>query len=299
LPVRWVVLLMLAPGGIWFALRGGRRDPLFILLAFAGLYSAATVLFFICDRYRYPLWPAMAVLAGGGVWACAEALHRRRPREIAGLAAGMALMAAAALPNWAHARLPSFARDYLFRSMAGYEKGRFPEALDDIERSVALDPTDATALHHRGNVLFALGRVAEAGQAYEQALARGPGEAGIWNNLGAVRQALGQTDGALDALRRATECRPPSKKAFVGMAILQIRADRTAEAAATLDRLDLLDRTPDAAALALRSVIARRQGNASQADVLERQARALDAGATDWAIRQAEDSPDAKSGSQR
>ena len=37
LPVRWVVLLMLAPAGIWAAARSGNRDALFILLAYAFL----------------------------------------------------------------------------------------------------------------------------------------------------------------------------------------------------------------------------------------------------------------------
>src|SRR5260370_15384733 len=67
LPIRWVVLLALAPAGIWLAYRRGNRDALFILFAFAALYSAANIIFFICDRYRYPVWPAAAIFAGGGL----------------------------------------------------------------------------------------------------------------------------------------------------------------------------------------------------------------------------------------
>ncbi len=69
LPVRWVVLLMLAPAGIWAAAKWGNRDALFILLVYASLYSAANVAFFICDRYRYPVWPVMAAIGGGGLLA--------------------------------------------------------------------------------------------------------------------------------------------------------------------------------------------------------------------------------------
>ena len=162
LPVRWVVLLMLAPAGIWAAAKWGNRDALFILLVYASLYSAANVAFFICDRYRYPVWPVMAAIAGGGLLAFVETIRRRRWRGALCLAAGMALMASISLPNWFGAKLPSFARDYLFRSIAWYEKGHFPEALSDIDRSLALDPGDVTALHHRGNVLLALNRLEEA-----------------------------------------------------------------------------------------------------------------------------------------
>lgn len=287
LPVRWVVLFMLAPAGIWAASRRGNRGALFIVLTFIFLYSAANVLFFICDRYRYPVWPAMAVLAGGGLATCLETVAAHRWRTTLCLAASMALMAALSLPNWGRARLPSFARDFLFRSMACYEKGRYQEALSDADRSVALDPTDATAVHHRGNVLFALNRREEAQSAYGQALRLSPQEAGIWNNLGTTLEALGQTNGALQAFRRATECQPPSKTAFLGLALIQTRAGRLEEAADTLERLDKLEPRPNAAVLALRSVLARRRGDAPQADELERQAHALDPEAASWAIGRA------------
>ncbi len=286
LPVRWVVLLMLAPAGLWAAARWGNRDALFILLVYAGLYSAGNIAFFICDRYRYPVWPVMAVIAGGGLLAGLQAVRLRRVRAGAWILAGMALMAALSLPNWFGARLPSFARDYLFRSIAGYTRGHFPEALADIDRSIELDPADATAFHHRGNVLFALDRFAEAGAAYEQTLKLSPGEGGIWNNLGVTLEKLGRTNDALQAFHQATECKPPSKNAFLGMAFILVRGGLIDEAAATLDQLDKLDPAPGAASLAVRSVVARRRGNAAQADTLEQQARALDPGAAAWAIEQ-------------
>ena len=287
LPVRWVVLLMLAPVGIWAAARRGNRTGLFILVTFAILYSAANVLFFICDRYRYPVWPVMAVFAGGALFACLESIRHRNWRETFCLAASMAVMATLSLPNWGGAKLPSFARDFLFRSMAWYEKGRFQEALSDIDHSVALDPTDATALEHRGNVLFALNRLEEAREAYGQSLKLSPEEAGVWNNLGTTLESLGQTNQAFQVFLRATECHPPSKKAFLGMLFIQLRSDRLDEAANTLDQLDKLERGPTATALALRSVLARRRGDTHQADTLEQQARTLDPDTTAWAIGRA------------
>jgi tetratricopeptide (TPR) repeat protein len=287
LPVRWVVLLLLAPAGIWAAARSGNRDALFILLAYAFLYSAANVVFFVCDRYRYPVWPVMAAIGGGGLAAGIEMVRRRNPRGMACLVAGMVLMAALSLHNWFGAKLPSFARDFLFRSMAWYEKGHFQEALSDIDRSLELDPGDATALDHRGNVLAALNRLEEAREAYGAALIRSPDEAGIWNNLGATLAALGRPGEALPAFRKATECEPPSTKAFLGIAFLQIHSGRLDEAVATLDRLDRVERSADAAALATRSVLARLRGDAIRADALEQQARRLDADATAWAIERA------------
>ena len=203
------------------------------------------------------------------------------------LLAGMALLAALSLHNWFGAKLPSFARDYFFRSIAWYEKGRFEEALADINRSVELDPIETTALHHRGNVLFALNHFEEARKAYKQTLKFSPGEGGVWNNLGAALDELGRTDEALNALRHATECKPPSKNAFLGLAFIQFRSGRLDDAAATLDQIERLDGGADAAVLATRSALERRRGNAQQAEALEQQARRLDPNAAAWAIERA------------
>ena len=287
LPVRWVVLLMLAPAGIWAAAKCGNRGALLILVSYVLLYSAGNVAFFICDRYRYPIWPVMAVFAGGGLLAFVEAVRSRRWPGVMGLAASMALMASISLPNWFGARLPSFARDYLFRSIAWYEKGHFQEALADVNRSIALDPADVTALHHRGNVLLALNQFQEARQDYEQTLRITSDDGGVWNNYGIALDHLGQTNGAIQAFRRATECSPPSQSAFIGLAIAEIRAGRLDEAAGALAQLERLEQHPNAMVLALRSVLARRHGATGEADALEQQARALDPDAAAWAIARA------------
>ena len=291
LPVRWVVLLMLAPAGLWAAARFRNRDNLFILLVYATIYSAGNVAFFICDRYRYPVWPALAVLAGGGLLAGLEMIRQRRWRGLLSALACAGLMAAISLPNWFGAKLPNFAQDYYFRSSAWYEKRRFAEALEDINRSAELDSLNAGAQQHRGNVLFALNRMEEACRAYEQALKLIPGNSGVWNNLGATLEALGNTDAALAAYRRATECQPPSPLAFLGIAFIQIRAGQLADATATLEQLEKRQRTPRAATLATRSAIDRRRGDARRADALEQQARQLDPAAADWAIERAAKSP--------
>jgi Flp pilus assembly protein TadD len=287
LPVRWVVLLVLAPAGLWAAWKRGSRDALLVVAAYALLYSIGNIIFFICDRYRYPVWPAMAVFAGGGLVATFEILRQRRSGQIVCLLLSMALLATVSLHNWFGARLPTFARDYLFRSLAYYQKGHFEEALSDVQRSIALDPSDANALHHRANILFGLTRYELARQAYEQTLQLIPEEAGAWNNLGATLDLLGRRAEALAAFKRATECHPPSKNAFLGIAFLQIRLGNLPETARALDQLEGLDPQPDASVLATRSVLERRLGNSAKADELIQKARALDPDAAGWAIESA------------
>lgn len=287
LPVRWVVLLMLVPIGIWAGAKWGNRSALFIVLVYIVLYSAVNLLFYICDRYRYPVWPAMAVVSGGGLLAVFEAIRRRSWPKASWMLVVMALMALISLPNWFDVKLPSFARDYLFRSMAWYEKGHFQEALSDVNKSLQLDPNEVTAIHHRANVLLALNRLPEARQDYEQAVKRSPNEAVIWNDYGATLEGLGQTNEALQAYRRAMELSPPSKNAFLAAALLQIRLGRFNEATDILNQLEKLGSQPNAVALAIRSALARHGGDMQQADRLEQEARRLDADAAAWAFAHA------------
>ncbi|MEM6453934.1 MAG: hypothetical protein AAF772_02455, partial [Acidobacteriota bacterium] len=70
--VRWWLLLALAGAGVYALHHAARRDrgawraaagPL-VLIA---LHAAGVLLFFVNARYRLPLWPALAALAGVGL----------------------------------------------------------------------------------------------------------------------------------------------------------------------------------------------------------------------------------------
>lgn len=159
--------------------------------------------------------------------------------------------------------------------------------MSNVEESLKLDPNEVTAIHHRAVVLLALNRLPEARQAFEAALKRSPAEAVIWNDYGAALEAMGQTNDALGAYRRAMKIEPPSKNAFLATALLEIHLGHFNEATGALDLLAKDDPKPNALALALRSVIARRGGNVQQAEQLEEQASHLDAAATAWALAHA------------
>jgi len=80
---------------------GGRqiknRDSLFILLVYAGIYSAGNVAFFICDRYDIPSgppWRCWRRRPAGGL----EMIRQRRWRGLLCVLACAGLMAAISLP---------------------------------------------------------------------------------------------------------------------------------------------------------------------------------------------------------
>jgi tetratricopeptide (TPR) repeat protein len=215
-------------------------------------------------------------------------IRARKAPAISSALAVMAVLAALSLHNWFHARLPTFARDYFFKSLAEFDKGHFEPALADIDRSVSLDPTDVNAAVHQGNVLFALGRLDEARNAYERATKINPNEPSAWTNLGNVLDAQGKTDEALQAFSNAMHCTPPSRNAFLGTAYIQIRRGQLDAATKTLDELQAVTGGQNVLALAARSVIERRRGNIQAAGELEQQVNRLDSSAISWVLKQIE-----------
>ncbi len=231
-PVRWWLLFALAPIGAWFA--RDRRLLLWLCL-FIGLYAGGVVLFFVNSRYRVPLWPAMAVLAGGGLMALAGALRERRYRELAAVAVA-AVLALVSLVNWLGIPPDNHARDFFFRSIAQLEKGRLEEAADDARRSVELEPGDAAAHFQLGTVSLARQDGAAAVASFRRAAELEPREPRIWNNLGVALERLDRPGDAYQLYLRAIELTADYPPPLVNAALLELRAGRVDDAEAKVRR---------------------------------------------------------------
>ncbi|MGH9465198.1 MAG: hypothetical protein ACRD0X_06090, partial [Thermoanaerobaculia bacterium] len=130
LPVRWWLLLALAPlGAAWVRSRSpGPSRALLTCAVFLFLLALAILPFFVNSRYRLPLWPPLVALAGCGAVGLAEWLRERNRRRLVA-AFGTAIAGALlALVNWTGAPLPSPARDLFYRSLARLERGEVEPA---------------------------------------------------------------------------------------------------------------------------------------------------------------------------
>ncbi len=223
LPVRWWLLLALAPAGAWFAWRRGDRRILAFVVAHILLYSASIALFFVNSRFRIPIWPTMAILAGGGV-AWAWDFGRHPARERLALCSAALGMAALSLANWWRVPPDDYSRDYFFRSIANFEIGRPADAVADARRAVELDPANADIHFQLGNALFAADDFANARLSFLHVTGMEPAEPRAWNNLGATLEALDDHAGAYQAYLRALEVAPGHLSSLAGAAILEIRA---------------------------------------------------------------------------
>src|SRR5262249_19765943 len=111
-----------------------RRAGLRLLLFYAAFYALSVVVFFPTDRYRLPLVPVAALLAGRFLADGWDAL--RRPRVLAALLCGVVLFNLDAFnPGESYPEEEALNRAYALRT-----KGRAEEAREAYQQAIALNP---------------------------------------------------------------------------------------------------------------------------------------------------------------
>ena len=283
LPVRWFILLALAPIGVMLARRSGDKNILFLILSFLALYSTAIVLFLVNSRYRLALWPAMTVLAGGGVGMFWSALRSRDKGSLFLYSAIIIGISFFSIVNWPGIEPPSYARDYYFRSIARYQHNQLDKALDDIRESLRLDPEDYKALLHYGNILFALNRYPEAKDVYLKVSAHDPREGRAWNNLGAAYEALKDYKRAYRAYLTARRLDAGDKRSLQNLILLELRAGLLEKAAKKIALLEIIDKD-DVVNMSAKSFLENAQGHYDEGKSLELRAYAASPDTAAWAF---------------
>ncbi len=285
LPVRWWLLLSFAVLGFLYALRHGDRSSLFWVTAFLALHGLGVVLFFVNSRYRIPMWPAMAVLAAGGLLSLVETLKRRSLPDSAIAVATVAGLAAISGVNWLRVEPPTFARDHFFRSLASMQKGRLEEARADARASVAIDPVAPASRFHLGNVELAFGDDDLAYRHYRVAAHLSPDEPRILNNLGVVIERRNRPGLAYRQYLRALEVAGDYAPALVNAALLELRAGLFRRAAEKITRAEELG-LDSVLLLCARAFLERERGNLAVSQTLLEKARRADPGTTDRLVEE-------------
>ncbi|HEX3718199.1 MAG TPA: tetratricopeptide repeat protein [Verrucomicrobiae bacterium] len=195
----------LAVGWFWFV---GMLAPA-IGLVQVGIQSMA-------DRYSYMPMIGILIMV---IWGANEML---RPRWILASAAGLAILACAALTPiqvryWRDSdtlfqHAVAVTRDnYLAYNNLGYflsNRGETEKAMEYYTRSLQINPNYDEAHNNLGYALAQLGRFQEATNEYIKALSLNPGLTEAHNNLGNALGSLGLTDAAIHEYQVALQENP-------------------------------------------------------------------------------------------
>jgi len=166
-----------------------------VLVALAGL------------RYRMPLVPPLALLAGAGA---ALLFERARSREWRLLAASALVVALTLLASHIRRHRPShvFAEEWTLDGNAWMELGRPRDAERAMQQAREADPAAALPVEFLGRLRLAEGNAAAATPLFEESLRMDPDSRSAHFFLGQAREALGRWTGAISAYRAALEISP-------------------------------------------------------------------------------------------
>jgi tetratricopeptide (TPR) repeat protein len=111
-------------------------------------------------------------------------------------------------------------------------------ARTDLEKALALDPSDGVVQRRYGFLLASLGRLPEAIAAQKRATELDPLSNAAWENLGRYLIFNRDFAAAHKALSRALEIQPESAFSLYHLGTLQLLEGRAAEALATFSKID-------------------------------------------------------------
>ncbi|MEZ5291651.1 MAG: tetratricopeptide repeat protein [Vicinamibacterales bacterium] len=224
----------------------GARGRLAIWYAVAAALAASTVAFYVFARYRYPLVPLLAALAGAAL-ADVRGLAARCPtgRLAATAAAAAALAAVSFLPLLPVDQSRAIAETNL--GSAFYDDGRLEDAIARYRRAIEIAPGYAPAYNNLGVALRASGRTDEALAVYREGLTRNDDYPDLHYNLANALLAVNRSAEAAEHLRKAAAGRPDSAGAHNNLGLALAEQGKMAEAAAEFAGAVALDpKSPEA-----------------------------------------------------
>ena len=198
---------------------------IFILAGFASYWP-----FFAAERYRLAWFPAILLLAAGGLDAWLARIRAREWRAAGWALAGGIALAATLSVNWADYR-PAEADWHYFRGAAYMDAGTFEPAAQAFRRARQLRPAHARTLGSLGAALLQLGRNEEAALRLDEALQLAPDHPNYLALRGAALARAGRVAEAVPMFRAALRHHPDSADLLENLGLALQQPGRNQEAA--------------------------------------------------------------------
>jgi Flp pilus assembly protein TadD len=216
------IVLPLAAFGAWMT--RDRWRTLTILYALFAALVAATALFYIFARYRYPVVPLTLLCAGAGVVSLPE-LARRPSRAPAALGAS----ALAALVAYAPAGT-TYDTSFYNVALALDREGRPADAIPLLHQSVLVSPDDPKQDELLGRVLRETGDTGGAVAALADAVRLAPRDVEARNDYGKLLLDSGRPADAATELRVAEAIEPGNAAVHANLGLALSRTDDWSDA---------------------------------------------------------------------
>jgi 4-amino-4-deoxy-L-arabinose transferase-like glycosyltransferase/Flp pilus assembly protein TadD len=179
-------LLEKNPIGFWllgpFSLLGmllslRRGDPWSnnrLAVLFVGTYFMATIIFFVCDRYRAPITPVLAIFAASGIHATIHAARRKVVRPLIMIIVVLTVSFTVVNSNLYGINTHRPAREHFTLGIIALRDSRFDEAAREFRNAQTLEPAYPNLSLNLGMVEWLRGNEREAIEHFDNELSHNP-----------------------------------------------------------------------------------------------------------------------------
>lgn len=187
----------------------GTRDAVsgtpFVLILYLLVYMGSVVAFFVCDRYRLPVVPVLALFGAYGAMEVCEAVHGRAWRTLTRMILAALVLGVLLHIDPYHVRPKDYAEDHWSAANCLQQTGRYEQSIEEYQAALTLRPNYLEAWNNLGSSLYALGLLEQARDAYAKALDVNSEYPNAHNNLAQCFLALNDPEQALPHAERAVE----------------------------------------------------------------------------------------------
>jgi tetratricopeptide (TPR) repeat protein len=255
------ILAPLAAMGCLLTWRQWRR--LWVVHGLLLSMALSVAFFYIFARYRFPMIPLLALLAGAGI---IEGMRLSRTKLVARKIGALAvLVLAAGIVNSPAIGKPGpSAAGYNNLGNAFSKQGKMKQAMDSYHQALRLEPNYGVAHYNLGNLLAQQGSFKDAERHFATAIKINSLHAEPYNGLGNIRARQGELESAVQQYRTALKLGFLRDTVYFNLAIALIKLGRLDEATESLK--ESLRVNPDSAPAyhALGKILAA-QGNLDEA----------------------------------
>ena len=208
--------------------------PYFFVVA----YSISTILFFVLDRYRLPIVPALTLFAAGAALSTWDALRARNVRAASSYVGGLAVTMLLMHANVYGVDEKKGIAQVLYREgIVADSRGKWDEAIGHYQEALALKPEYDKAHLNLGVDLARLGQPEDALIHLRRAEELNPSYYRASFDRGLVLEDLNRLPEALEAYRHAVELEPRYLLARSALAEMLLLAGRRDESRAQIDSI--------------------------------------------------------------
>jgi tetratricopeptide (TPR) repeat protein len=215
--LRFGVISSLGLLGMLLCAKGFKKY--FLAYAVVLVYVVSGMLFLVTARYRMPAVPYLCLFGGQAMVVLKETFAARMYRRLTGLLALLGVLfflttlyspgdEISGVDRWQQATKRYYQRD----ARSFFATGRYPEAVEALDKCLAMFPGFAPALNLRGRAYAVLGQYDKAAKDFESVIALSPRLPHGYENLGFLYLLRGETSMARSHLLKALALDSQSEK---------------------------------------------------------------------------------------